>query len=122
MGALLFASAGTLHWPEAWAFLAISATLGPAAGIWLAKTDPALLAERMRLTAREGQPAADKKFMLVFVAVAVIWFVAMGIDRRAHATDVPFILKALGVAMYLLSTGLIMWVFHENSFAAPVVK
>jgi protein-S-isoprenylcysteine O-methyltransferase Ste14 len=31
-------------------------------------------------------------------------------------------LQALGLAMYLLSTGFIMWVFHENSFAAPVVK
>ena len=122
MGALLFASAGTLHWPEAWAFLATSLVLGPAFGVWLAKTDPALLAERLRLTARDGQPAADKKFMLVFVAVALIWFVAMGIDRRVHASDVPFVLKALGLAMYLLSMGFIMWVFHENSFAAPVVK
>ena len=122
MAALLFVSAGTLHWPEAWIFLAISAVLGPAFGVWLAKTDPALLAERLRLTAREGQPAADKKFMLVFVAVALIWYVVIGIDRRVHASDVPFILKALGLAMYLLSVGFIMWVFHENSFAAPVVK
>ena len=122
MGALLFASAGTLHWPGAWTFLATSAALGPACGLWLAKTDPALLAERIRLTTREGQPAADKKFMLVFVAVALIWFIAMGIDRRLHASDVAFVLQALSLAMYLLSTGLIMWVFHENSFAAPVVK
>ena len=122
MGALLFASAGTLHWPGAWTFLATSAVLGPAFGVWLAKTDPALLAERMRLTARDEQPAADKKFMLAIVAVLVIWFVAIGIDRRADASDVPFILKALGLAMYLLSMGFIMWVFHENSFATPVVK
>ena len=122
MGALLFASAGTLHWPGAWTFLATSAVLGPAFGLWLAKTDPALLAERMRLTARDEQPAADKKFMLAFVAVLVIWFVAMGIDRRIDAADVPFIPKALGLAMYLLSMGFIAWVFHENSFAAPLVK
>jgi protein-S-isoprenylcysteine O-methyltransferase Ste14 len=122
MGALLFASAGTLQWPGAWAFLATSAVLGPACGLWLARTDPALLAERLRLTARAGQPAADKKFMLVFVATAFVWFVAIGIDRRAHASHVPLPLEALGLAMYLLSTGFIMWVFHENSFAAPVIK
>jgi protein-S-isoprenylcysteine O-methyltransferase Ste14 len=122
MGALLFASAGTLQWPGAWAFLATSAVLGPACGLWLARTDPALLAERLRLTARDGQPAADKKFMLVFVATAFVWFVAIGIDRRAHASHVPLPLEALGLAMYLFSTGFIMWVFHENSFAAPVVK
>jgi protein-S-isoprenylcysteine O-methyltransferase Ste14 len=98
------------------------AVLGPACGWWLARTDPALLAERMRLTARDEQPAADKKFMLVFVATALVWFVAIGIDRRADASHVPLPLEALGLAMYLLSTGCIMWVFHENSFAAPVVK
>ena len=76
MGALLFVSAGTLHWPGAWALLATSAVLGPACGLWLAKTDPALLAERMRLTAREEQPAADKKFMLAFFATTLIWLVA----------------------------------------------
>jgi protein-S-isoprenylcysteine O-methyltransferase Ste14 len=122
MGALLFASAGTLHWPGAWALLATSALLGPACGLWLAKTDPALLAERMRLTARDEQPAADKKFMLVFAASALIWLIAMGLDRRLHPSGVPFALQALGLALYLASTGFIMWVFRVNSFAAPVIK
>jgi hypothetical protein len=107
MGALLFASAGTLHWPGAWALLATSALLGPACGLWLAKTDPALLAERMRLTARDEQPAADKKFMLVFAASALIWLIAMGLDRRLHPSGVPFALQALGLALYLASTGFI---------------
>src|SRR6267154_3087132 len=48
MGALLFVPAGTLRWPAAWVFLGTIAILGIAAGLWLAKTDPALLAERMR--------------------------------------------------------------------------
>jgi protein-S-isoprenylcysteine O-methyltransferase Ste14 len=122
MGALLFASAGTLNWPGAWTFLAMSTVLGPACGLWLAKTDPALLAERLLLTAREEQPAADKKFMLVFAATALLWFVAMGLDRRLQASDVPTALQALGLALYLLSTGFIMWVFRVNSFAAPVIK
>jgi protein-S-isoprenylcysteine O-methyltransferase Ste14 len=122
LGALLFASAGTLDWPAAWVFLAVSATLGPACGLWLAKTDPALLAERMRPTFQADQPAADKKFMLVFVLVTLIWLVAIGLDRRAQASHVPLVLQSLGLAMYLLSTAFIMWVFRENSFAAPVVK
>jgi protein-S-isoprenylcysteine O-methyltransferase Ste14 len=122
MGAVLFGSAGTLHWPGAWAFLVTSAVLGPACGLWLAWSDPALLAERLRLTARSEQPAADKQFMLVFVVTAGVWFVAMGLDRRFHASAVPPALQALGLALYLTSTAFIMWVFRENSFAAPVVK
>jgi protein-S-isoprenylcysteine O-methyltransferase Ste14 len=122
LGALLFASAGSLDWPAAWVFLVVSAILGPACGLWLAKTDPALLAERMRPTFQADQPAADKKFMLTFVLVMLIWLVAIGLDRRVHASNIPIALQALGLAMYLLSTAFIMWVFRENSFAAPVVK
>lgn len=122
MGALLFVSAGTLHWPGAWAFLVTGAVLGPLCGLWLARTDPGLLAERMRLTAREEQPAADKKFMLVLVAVIVIWLVAMGIEQRSQDLSFSLLLQVLGLSLYLLSTFLIMWVFRENSFAAPVVK
>ena len=122
MGALLFASAGTLQWPGAWAFLIASAIIGPASGLWLAKADPALLAERMRFTAREGQPSSDKWFMLVFVVVAFLWFVVMGLDRRYGGGDAGVVLIGLGLAMYVLSTVLIMWVFRTNSFAAPVVK
>lgn len=122
LGVLLFASAGSLHWPAAWVFLAVSAILGPLCGLWLAKTDPALLAERMRPTFQAEQPAADKKFMLVFVAATVVWLVVMGLDRRMHASGIPPPLQVLGLTMYLLSTAFIMWVFRENSFAAPVVK
>jgi protein-S-isoprenylcysteine O-methyltransferase Ste14 len=122
MGALLFVAAGTLHWPAAWVFLATMAVLGLGSGAWLAKTDPALLAERMRPMMQDGQPAADKKFMLVFGFVALLWFVAIGLDQRYKASDVPFALQALGLLMLVASTGYIMWVMRENSFAAPVVK
>src|SRR6266481_616749 len=90
--------------------------------IVVGKTDPALLAERMRPMMQRDQPAADKKFMLAFGFVALIWFLAIGLDKRYHASDVPLALQVLGWAMLLLSTGFIMWVMRENSFAAPVVK
>ncbi|WP_108519757.1 methyltransferase family protein [Bradyrhizobium algeriense] len=122
MGALLFAAAGSLDWPAAWVMLIVSAILGPACGLWLARTDPALLAERMRPTFQANQPAADKIFMLIFFLALLLWLVAIGLDRRANASDVPLLLQALGLAMYLLSIAFIMWVFRENSFAAPVVK
>jgi protein-S-isoprenylcysteine O-methyltransferase Ste14 len=122
LGALLFAAAGSTHWLAAWLFLVTSAIIGPACGLWLAWTDPALLAERMRPTLQAGQPAADKKFMLVLVAVMLAWLIAIGLDRRVHASDLPQALHAIGFLMYLLSTALVMWVFRENSFAAPVVR
>jgi protein-S-isoprenylcysteine O-methyltransferase Ste14 len=120
--ALLFGSAGSADWPSAWAFLLASAMVGPACGMWLAKTDPALLAERLRPTFQADQPTADKIFMLAFMVASLIWLIAMGLDRRARASDVPLALQVVGLVMYLLAIALIMWVFRTNSFAAPVVK
>ena len=122
MGALLLASAGTLHWPSAWVFLVTSATIGPLCGWWLYRFDPALLAERLRPVIQRGQPAADKVFIIAFMAGMLAWLIAIGLDRRAAASNVPLALQALGFLLYLACTLFTMWVFRENSFAAPVVK
>ncbi len=122
MSVLLFASAGTLHWPSAWVFLVTSVLLGPLCGWWLYRVDPALLAERLRPVLQKDQPAADKLFMTVFVATMLAWLAAMGLDRRRLASDMPATFQAFGFVLFLLSTLFILWVFRENSFAAPVVK
>jgi len=122
MGALLFAAAGTLHWPGAWLFLIASALLGPLCGWWLHRIDPGLLAERLRPVIQKDQPPADKIFVVVLLLAIVIWLVAIGLDRRELASDVPLALQALGALLYALSMIFILWVFRENSFAAPVVK
>lgn len=122
MGALLFACAGTLQWPAAWTFLATSALLGPLCGWWLYRIDPALLAERLRPVLQKDQPAADKMFMTLFVVAMLAWLVVMGLDRRVQPSDMPVALQALGFGLFLASTLFTMWVFRENSFAAPVVK
>ena len=122
MGALLFACAGTMHWPSAWVFLATCALLGPLCGWWLYRVDPALLAERLRPVLQKDQPAADKAFMIVFVIAMLAWLAAMGLDRRTQFSDMPVAFQALGLVLFVLSTLFILWVFRENSFAAPVVK
>ncbi|MBR0730874.1 protein-S-isoprenylcysteine O-methyltransferase Ste14 [Bradyrhizobium japonicum] len=122
MGALLFACAGTIHWPSAWVFLATCALLGPLCGWWLYRVDPALLAERLRPVLQKDQPAADKAFMIVFVIAMLAWLAAMGLDRRTQFSDMPVAFQALGLVLFVLSTLFILWVFRENSFAAPVVK
>jgi protein-S-isoprenylcysteine O-methyltransferase Ste14 len=122
LGAVLFLPARTLQWPAAWLYLATTAALGLAAGLWLAKVDPDLLAERMKPMVQKGQPAADKWFMLAFGFVALIWFILIGLDHRRHWSDMPLALQAFGYLLFLAATALMLRVVRENSFAAPVVK
>src|SRR6266487_4173512 len=122
MGALLFVPAGTLHWPAAWVFLGTIAILGISCGLWLARTDPALLAERMHPMMQHDQPAADKKFMLVFGFAALVWFLAIGLDARYRVSDVPVALLVLGWAMLLLLSSFTTrsrWPASSCSAAAP---
>jgi protein-S-isoprenylcysteine O-methyltransferase Ste14 len=122
LGALLFLPAGTLRWPAAWLYLATTAVLGLAGGLWLARVDPALLEERMKPMMQKGQPAADKTFMLAFGFAALIWFLVIGFDHRGHWSGMPVALQAVGFVLLLAASALMLRVVRENSFAAPVVK
>jgi protein-S-isoprenylcysteine O-methyltransferase Ste14 len=119
---VLFAPAGTLHWPGAWIFLAFMVLTGLACGTWLAKNNPALLAERMRPPIQPDQPAADKVIIWAFGAANLVWFIVMGLDERFHPLRMPPGLQAFGLALLIASSAFIMWVFIENTFAAAVVK
>jgi protein-S-isoprenylcysteine O-methyltransferase Ste14 len=122
LGALLFIPAGSLHWPAAWLFLATLGGLGILGGLWFAKINPGLLAERMRPMIQKDQPAADKLFIIVFGPVAMTWLIVMGLDERYQWSHMSFGLQTFGFALFLLSIAISFWVMRENTFAAPVVK
>ncbi len=122
LAALLFLPAGTLRWPSAWLYLVTTGVLGLVVGFWLARVDPDLLEERMKPMLQQGQPAADKWFMLVFGFVALAWFLLIGIDRRRQWSDMPAALQALGYFLLLAASAWMLRAVRENSFAAPVVK
>jgi len=103
-------------------FLITSVLLGPLCGWWLYRIDPALLAERLRPVLQKDQPAADKVFMVSFIVAILGWLVAMGLDRRYLASGMSVAWQSLGFALFIASTLFTLWVFRENSFAAPVVK
>jgi hypothetical protein len=65
MAVILFAAAGTVRWPAGWVFLAELGGFGLAIGLWLARHDPALLAERMSTFIQPAQKTWDKIFMAV---------------------------------------------------------
>lgn len=122
LGVLLFVPAGTLHWPAAWLFLATLGGLGLAGGLWFAKTNPGLLAERMQPMMQKDQPKADKIFIMVLGPVAVIWLIVMGLDQRYQWSGMSSGVQVLGFALFMLSLAISFWVMQENTFAAPVVK
>jgi protein-S-isoprenylcysteine O-methyltransferase Ste14 len=98
MALLLFVPAGTVRWPGAWAFLAIGAISGIGMGAWLARTDPALLEERMAPPLQAGQPAADKLIIAILLLGFCAWFVVMGYDVGHRGSAMPTFASFAGAA------------------------
>jgi protein-S-isoprenylcysteine O-methyltransferase Ste14 len=120
---LLFAAAGTWRWPQAWIFIIEMIASGIAVGVWLARHDPGLLAERMSSPIQRGQAAADK-LILLFICVAwPAWLVFLALDaQRFRLSHLPLWAQVAGAVLILVAMYACYRTFRENSFAAPVVK
>jgi protein-S-isoprenylcysteine O-methyltransferase Ste14 len=119
----LFLSANTLNWPGAWVYLAEIGTGGIAIGLWLAKHDPALLAERLSAPIQRSQKFWDKVWITIVLFVVIVWVVLMAFDAaRYHWSHVPVWVQAIGAVGILLSMYFAYLTFRVNTFAAPVVK
>src|ERR1700686_1086869 len=123
MAAVLFGAAGRLAWPQGWAFIALMGAASFAGGFWLARRDPALLAERLGSPFQRDQERPDKVFMVALMVLWIAWFVLMPLDAvRFRLTVLPVWAEALGALLIVLSLYAFYLTFRENSFAAPVVK
>ncbi|MGM4896569.1 isoprenylcysteine carboxylmethyltransferase family protein [Tardiphaga sp. 709] len=122
IGAVLFTAAGTWQWPAAWSFLLFMILLGLGGGLWLIQIDPALFEERMRPIVQQGQPTADRVFMVAFFTVALVWLIVAGLDQRFSLSQMTVGVQVAGTALALTGMAISFWVLRENSFAAPVIK
>jgi protein-S-isoprenylcysteine O-methyltransferase Ste14 len=123
MAAVLFVSAGTVRWPAAWVFLAEMGGFGVAIGLWLARRDPALLAERLSTGFQAAQKTWDKVFMATVFVLWTSWLVLMALDAvRFGWSQMPVWAQAIGAILIALCMYVACLTFRENSYAAPVVK
>ena len=122
LAVVLLVAAGTTQWPAAWGFLAEVTVLNLGIGLWLARHDPALLAERLGSPFQRSQKTWDKIFMAVVMVLYFGWITLIGLDARWAISRMPSWLQWLGALVVALSTYVVFLTFRENSYAAPVVK
>jgi protein-S-isoprenylcysteine O-methyltransferase Ste14 len=123
MAVMLLAGADNLRWPQGWAFLLIFGLGSALFGAWLIRRDPALLAVRLERLSQPGQPLWDKLFLLVLVALWLLWLWLMGRDAQVwQISHMPWGLNLAGGVLLVAGFLGVARVFKENSFAAPVVR
>ncbi|TPN88471.1 isoprenylcysteine carboxylmethyltransferase family protein [Mesorhizobium sp. CU2] len=122
MAAVLFLSAGTLHWAGAWVYTVVMVALSLTMGVALARRDPGLMNERLSPPIQKNQPPADKILLSILLLAIFGWLALMGLDIRYGWSTVPSWVQAVGALVLLLSIWICYLTMLENSFAAPVVK
>jgi protein-S-isoprenylcysteine O-methyltransferase Ste14 len=123
LSALLFGVAGTVFWPAGWAYLVLFVVGALWIVLLLARHDPALLAERMKLPVQKDQPFWDKVFLLAMLLAWCGWLALMGLDAvRFRWSVMPVWLQCAGAVLMVLSFRMFARVFRENPFLAAVVK
>jgi protein-S-isoprenylcysteine O-methyltransferase Ste14 len=122
LGLAVFLPAGTLRFPEGWAFLAVFAGASLAITLYLARKDPALLARRT-----QAGPVSEKertqKIIQAFASVAFLaTLVVPSLDHRLGWTRAPAIVVVLGDMLVGLGFYVVFRVFRENTFTSAVIE
>lgn len=122
MALLLFVPAGTLHYWQAWVYLAIFAGVSALTTLDLIRKDPALLERRMR-----GGPTAEKqptqKVIMLGMSIGFIaLLVVPALDHRFEWSAVPLGGVVAGDLLVALGFYLIFLVYRENTFTSATIE
>jgi protein-S-isoprenylcysteine O-methyltransferase Ste14 len=122
MAALLFLSAGTMDYWQAWVYLVIFVGASWLTTVYLERNDPALLERRMR-----GGPTAEKEpRQKIIMLGASLGFIALlvvpALDRRFGWSVVPVWLVVGGDILTAVGFYLIFRVYRVNTFTAATIQ
>jgi protein-S-isoprenylcysteine O-methyltransferase Ste14 len=121
MGLLLFLTAGTVQYWQAWVYLSIFTGASILTTLHLMRHDPMLLKRRMR-----GGPTAEKqpaqKLIMLFTSMGFIaLLVVPALDFRFGWSAVPLGIVVVGDALVVTGFYFIARVYRENTFAAATI-
>jgi protein-S-isoprenylcysteine O-methyltransferase Ste14 len=122
MMALLFIPAGTLHYWQAWTFLAVYFAASLAVTAWLMVYDPQLLARRMRGGPGAEKMTAQKIIMWIASAGFVGLLVVPALDHRFGWSHMPYAVALGGEVLVAMGWIAIFFVFRENSFTSSTIE
>ncbi len=119
LGLVLFLTAGTLKYWEAWVYMLAQFVPMMIFGVYMFKHNPKFLERRMRTKEkRKKQQLIQKVGGLSFLLTLVL----PGLDKRLAWSDVPLAVTIAGMALVLFGYLMILRVFIANSYASRIVE
>ena len=119
---VLFVSAGTVRFWEAWLFLLFNLTWLRVAGSYFLKKDPALVERRLIQDEQGEKEAVQKRVMTVLRVLGVITLALAGLDHRFGWSAVPAWVVAAGCALFVAGAAVVFAVFLENTYTSSIIE
>lgn len=124
LAAILFLSAGSLRFWEAWLFVGLQAGLWTLFFIDFLKHDPHLLEGRLQTNEKEP---TQQVFQKLFKVILIPAFILTGFDfrwgwSRAWLGPVPVAVVIVGQVVVVAGYCLVFWVMKTNTFAASTIQ
>jgi protein-S-isoprenylcysteine O-methyltransferase Ste14 len=119
---MVFLPAGTFHYWQGWAFIAVFAAATMIPSVYLAATNPAALQRRMQAgPAAESRPLQKIIITFAFVSMGAM-IVVSALDYRYGWSSVPAVVSVIGDV--LVGTGLLIAMITtiQNGYAAANIN
>ncbi|OBH42759.1 hypothetical protein A5684_03885 [Mycobacterium intracellulare] len=118
---ILLLPAGTLHYWQAWVFIAVFTVATIVPTIYLSRANPAALQRRMRAGPR-AEPRTAQKFIITGSFLGLFaTMVFSALDHRFGWSSVPAWLSLVGDLLVATGLGIAMLVIVQNSYAGATV-
>ena len=118
---ILFISAGTLAWINAWIYVGLVSIYWVVSTVVLARVNPEMLNERGSVV-KEGTKGFDKVWVAIYPVLTFGNLVVMGFDAiRFQWSFMPFWLVILGVVL-MIAAFLSTWAMAVNKFFEWTVR
>ncbi|MCA2322312.1 isoprenylcysteine carboxylmethyltransferase family protein [Mycobacterium intracellulare] len=118
---ILLLPAGTLHYWQAWVFIAVFTVATIVPTVYLSRANPAALQRRMRAGPR-AEPRTSQKFIITASFLGLFaTMVFSALDHRFGWSSVPVWLSLLGDLLVATGLGIAMLVIVQNSYAGATV-
>ena len=120
-GLLLLLPAGTVHYWQAWVFIAVFvvSTTGPS--VYLAINDPAAMQRRMKAGPTAEQRPVQRIVLIGIVVSVVALLVCCALDYRFGWSSVPTAVVVIGDVLVAVGLLLAQLVVIQNRYAAATV-
>ena len=120
--AVLFMSAGTLAWINAWVYVGVVSIYWVISTGMLARVNPDMLNERGSLV-KEGTKGFDKVWVAIYPVLTFGNLVVMGFDAvRFQWSFMPFWLAILGIVIMIPASVISTWAMAVNKFFEWTVR